>query len=91
MLRKKIVENFSSFVQPAKNYNNYVSLWRMNYFNKNITNSFIRLCLKQKYQFGVSIKDMKITYDPTKKTEIISLNQSGKKFINFKNSNSLHL
>lgn len=90
MLRKKIVENFSSFVQPAK-INNYVSLLRMNYFNKNFAKSSLGLCLKQKYQFGVSIKDMKITYDPTKKTEIISLNQSGKKFINFKNSNNLHL
>ncbi len=32
-------------------------------------------CPAHKYQFSaVSIKDMKIAFDPTKKTEIISLN-----------------
>jgi len=76
MLGKKIFENFPLLFQSAKININYGSLSTFKCLIKSPIIDHNRLYLKQKYHFAaVSIKDMKVTYDPSKKTEIISLNQ----------------
>lgn len=79
MLLRKSFGTFNFILRKSKIINDTRLFSKSQPLSRTPCSSKNRLNLKNRYNFSaVSIKDMKITYDPSKKTEIISLNQECK-------------